>query len=100
MRPLGMIHLPRRWTKEQIKGFSTLIEEIRIERLRRRWSQKRLALFAERSAMWLSHVERGVVIPHPNELNKIVVALGVEDSKFFQWAIVELIRHEESGKNP
>lgn len=53
-------------------------EIIRIERLRRRWTQRHLALFAGRGQMWLSLVENGHIVPHAVELERLAAALGVE----------------------
>lgn len=52
-------------------------EAIRIERLRRRWSQRQLARFAGRTGMWLSLVETGRIIPRAAELERLAAALGV-----------------------
>lgn len=53
-------------------------ERIRIERLRRRWTQRHLAMFAGRGQMWLSLVETGRIIPRVAELERLANALGIE----------------------
>lgn len=57
---------------------NTIGDLIRIERLRRRWTQRHLALFAGRGQMWLSLVECGHIIPRATELERLANALGVE----------------------
>lgn len=62
---------------------NTIGDSIRIERLRRRWTQRHLALFAGRGQMWLSLVETGRIIPRAVELERLAVALGVEVRDLF-----------------
>lgn len=62
-------------------------ERIRYHRLQRGISQEKLALLAGINPAFLGHLERGLKSPTMTTLDKIVEALGLNYSEFFDDAI-------------
>ncbi|MCM1507934.1 MAG: helix-turn-helix domain-containing protein [Ruminococcus flavefaciens] len=58
-------------------------ERIRYHRLQRGMSQEKLALLAGINPAFLGHLERGLKSPTLTTLDKIVEALGLNYSEFF-----------------
>ncbi|MDE7122684.1 MAG: helix-turn-helix domain-containing protein [Oscillospiraceae bacterium] len=58
-------------------------ERIRYHRLQRGMSQEKLALMAGINPAFLGHLERGLKSPTMTTVDKIVDALGVSYSEFF-----------------
>lgn len=62
-------------------------ERIRYHRLQRGMSQEKLALMAGINPAFLGHLERGLKSPTFTTLDKIVDALGLNYSEFFDDAV-------------
>ena len=67
-------------------------ERIRYHRLQRGMSQEKLALMAGINPAFLGHLERGLKSPTMTTLDKIVEALGLSYSEFFD----DTIRPEDT----
>ncbi|MCM1315793.1 MAG: helix-turn-helix domain-containing protein [Prevotella sp.] len=62
-------------------------ERIRYHRLQRGMSQEKLALLAGINPAFLGHLERGLKSPTMTTLDKIIDALGLNYSEFFDDAV-------------
>ncbi|MDE6834554.1 MAG: helix-turn-helix domain-containing protein [Ruminococcus sp.] len=67
-------------------------ERIRYHRLQRGMSQEKLALMAGINPAFLGHLERGLKSPTMTTLDKIIEALGLSYSEFFN----DTIRPEDT----
>ena len=59
-------------------GKDTSISKMKSERLRRRWSQQELAVFARVGVADVSRIETGRIRPYPSQAQKLAHVLGLK----------------------
>jgi transcriptional regulator with XRE-family HTH domain len=77
-----------------LEVFVLAIELIRRER---GWSQAQLALLTQLTQPGLSLIEKGRLIPRPDQLERLARALGVPADELLRPVVVATAEHEQAA---